>query len=97
MKLGLVLLLVVAAAAGGGWYWYQSRADGAEVRYRVVGDGFLRHMVRTLAGTLIFAGRGRLDSRSIPRILEARDRALAGPVAPARGLALERVFYGEGS
>jgi HlyD family secretion protein len=35
MKLSLVLLLVVAAAAGGGWYWYQSRADSADVRYRV--------------------------------------------------------------
>src|SRR5947208_9915649 len=35
MKLSLILLLVVAAAAGGGWYWYQSRADSADVRYRV--------------------------------------------------------------
>ena len=67
--------------------------SGAEVRYRVVGDGFLRHMVRTLAGTLLLAGRGRLDSRSIPHILEARDRRRAGPVAPAGGLVLERVIY----
>src|SRR5918997_3457755 len=36
MKLALVLALIVAAAAGGGWYWYQSRADGADVRYRTV-------------------------------------------------------------
>jgi len=35
MKLTLILGLLVAAAAGGGWYWYQSRADGGEVRYRV--------------------------------------------------------------
>jgi HlyD family secretion protein len=35
VKLALVTLLVVAAAAGGGWYWYQSRADSADVRYRV--------------------------------------------------------------
>src|SRR5687767_7200964 len=35
MKLALVFALIVAAAAGGGWYWYQSRADGAEVRYRL--------------------------------------------------------------
>ena len=67
--------------------------DGAEVRYRVIGNGFLRHMVRTLAGTLILAGRGRLDSGSIPHILKARDRRQAGPVAPARGLVLERVLY----
>src|SRR5437867_2650036 len=70
--------------------------SGPEVRYRVVGSGFLRHMVRTLAGTLILAGRGRLDTGSIPHILKARDRRRAGPVAPARGLVLETVFYGEG-
>jgi len=35
MKTAIILALVVAAAAGGGWYWYQSRGDGAEVRYRV--------------------------------------------------------------
>jgi len=67
--------------------------SGPEVRYRVVGSGFLRHMVRTLAGTLILAGRGRLDTGSIPHILKARDRRRAGPVAPARGLILERVLY----
>ena len=71
--------------------------DGAEVHYRVVGDGFLRHMVRTLAGTLILVGRGRLDAGAVPVILKARDRRRAGPVAPARGLVLERVFYGEES
>jgi tRNA pseudouridine38-40 synthase len=69
--------------------------SGAEVRYRVVGNGFLRHMVRTLAGTLILAGKGRLDAQDVPRILEARDRRRAGPVAPARGLCLERVVYEE--
>jgi tRNA pseudouridine38-40 synthase len=71
--------------------------DGPEVRYRVVGNGFLRHMVRTLAGTLILVGRGRLDADAIPPILKTRDRTSAGPVAPARGLVLERVLYGEGS
>src|SRR5262247_949078 len=35
MKLAVIVALLVAAAAGGGWYWYQSRADGGEVRYRV--------------------------------------------------------------
>jgi tRNA pseudouridine38-40 synthase len=70
---------------------------GPEIHYRVIGSGFLRHMVRTLAGTLILAGRGRLDPGSVPRILEARDRRQAGPVAPARGLCLERVLYEEGA
>jgi tRNA pseudouridine38-40 synthase len=67
--------------------------NGAEVRYRVIGNGFLRHMVRTLAGTLILAGQGRLDTGAIPHILKARDRRRAGPVAPALGLILERVIY----
>jgi tRNA pseudouridine38-40 synthase len=70
--------------------------DGARLVCRVRGDGFLRHMVRTLAGTLIEAGRGRLAPDSIPAILAARDRRRAGPCAPARGLTLERVFYTEG-
>jgi len=68
---------------------------GQEVLYRVVGNGFLRHMVRTLAGTLLLAGRGQLDAGVVPQILAARDRRRAGPVAPARGLCLERVLYEE--
>ncbi|MEK7798441.1 MAG: tRNA pseudouridine(38-40) synthase TruA [Acidobacteriota bacterium] len=71
--------------------------EEGRVEYRVVGDGFLRHMVRTLVGTLMLVGRGRLDAAAIPHIMAARDRRLAGPVAPARGLVLEQVFYGEGS
>jgi len=51
--------------------------------------------VRTLAGTLLLAGRGQLDAGGIPEILSARDRGRAGPVAPARGLCLERVLYAE--
>ncbi len=69
--------------------------EDGRVTFRVVGDGFLRHMVRTLAGTLIWVGRGRLDAAAIPRIMSGRDRRLAGPVAPASGLILEQVFYGE--
>ncbi len=71
--------------------------SGPEVHYRVIGDGFLRHMVRTLAGTLFLAGRGRLDAHAVPLILAARNRGRAGPVAPARGLCLERVLYEEGT
>ena len=72
--------------------------SGPEIEYRVVGDGFLRHMVRTLAGTLLMAGRGRLDPADLPRILQAKDRRRAGPVAPAHGLILERVDYaGDGA
>ncbi len=57
------------------------------------GDGFLRHMVRNLAGTLIDAGRGRITSEDVAAILAGRDRTLAGPTAPACGLFLVRVHY----
>jgi tRNA pseudouridine38-40 synthase len=61
--------------------------------YEVSGNGFLRHMVRNIVGTLVEVGRGKLDAGGIVRILEARDRALAGPTAPAQGLCLMQVEY----
>jgi tRNA pseudouridine38-40 synthase len=69
--------------------------DEGETRLdlRVTGNGFLRHMVRTIAGTLTEVGRGRCTPEHIDRILEAGDRALAGPTAPAHGLTLMSVAY----
>ena len=69
--------------------------DGALLVYRVRGNGFLHHMVRNLVGTLIDVGRGRLGAECIPEILAAKARAAAGPTAPARGLFLHSVEYGE--
>lgn len=63
--------------------------------YRVRGSGFLHHMVRNLVGTLMDVGRGRIDADRIPEILAARSRSAAGPTAPARGLFLHSVEYGE--
>ncbi len=60
----------------------------------VIGDGFLYNQVRTMAGTLIEAGRGKMAPDTVKTILESGDRRLAGPTAPARGLCLIRVFYG---
>ena len=56
-------------------------------------DGFLTHMVRNLVGTLLDVGRGRLPASQLARIVETKDRALAGSTAPARGLWLWRVDY----
>ena len=62
--------------------------DGNLITIRVAGRGFLYNMVRIMAGTLMEAGRGRLEPEDIVRILEAKDRAAAGPTAPACGLTL---------
>ncbi len=66
---------------------------GNFLKLRVEGDGFLRHMVRNIAGTIIEVGKGRLRSEAMLELLNARDRRLAGPTAPARGLFLERINY----
>lgn len=66
-------------------------------RFAVVvqGNGFLYNMVRTMAGTLLAVGKGRMTPDDVSAALEARDRKLAGPTAPARGLSLVRVLYDE--
>lgn len=61
--------------------------------YRVTANGFLHHMVRNLVGTFVQAGAHRLDPESISTLLEARNRAAAGPTAPASGLFLLNVEY----
>jgi tRNA pseudouridine38-40 synthase len=68
-------------------------AAPGDLRLEVEGTGFLRHMVRILAGTLVQVGAGRLPPVALPAILAARDRARAGPTAPPQGLTLVRVFY----
>ena len=61
--------------------------SGAElIKIIVSGNGFLYNMVRIIAGTLIEVGRGRIAPDGIPDIINARDRAKAGPTAPALGL-----------
>lgn len=70
-------------------------ADGGGTRLvlTLVGDGFLRHMVRAIAGTLVDVGRGRWPASHLAAILASTDRALAGPTAPAHGLFLVSVRY----
>jgi tRNA pseudouridine38-40 synthase len=63
------------------------------LEYEVTGDGFLRHMVRTIVGTLVEIGSGRWAPDRMMRVLESRDRRQAGPTAPAHGLFLVSVQY----
>jgi tRNA pseudouridine38-40 synthase len=63
------------------------------VRVRVVGTGFLKQMVRGIAGTLLQVGEGRRPSSCTQEILRSLDRSSVGPTAPARALWLERVWY----
>ena len=58
-------------------------------------DGFLTYMIRNLVGTVLDVARGRFGADRIDRVLETGDRTLAGPTAPARGLCLVRVVYGD--
>ena len=72
-----------------------SGSGGAEdpLVMRIEGDGFLRHMVRAIAGTLVEIGVGRWRAGEMPVILASRDRARAGTTAPAAGLVLREVLY----
>lgn len=67
--------------------------EGGELRLVFTGDGFLYNMVRILAGTLLEVGAGRLSPGEMPGILASKDRAAAGPCAPAKGLFLWEVSY----
>ena len=66
--------------------------DRVEISARA--NAFLHQMVRTLVGTLVAVGDGRLDAGTVHEILVARDRSRTPPMAPAHGLTLERVVYG---
>jgi len=62
-------------------------------RFVINGDGFLRHMVRNIVGTMLEVGQGKLAPSEVAAILAAKDRSTAGPTAPARGLFLKEVVY----
>ena len=61
--------------------------------YEIEGDGFLRHMVRAIVGTLVEIGRGWREAASLAALLDGGARAEAGATAPPRGLFLVRVDY----
>ncbi len=61
--------------------------------YEIAGNGFLRHMVRNIVGTIVEIGRGRRPAEWIGQVLASRDRQGAGPTAPPEGLFLLAVDY----
>jgi len=68
-------------------------SDGRLLRFEISGTGFLRHMVRTIAGTLVDIGRGQMAVEEMAAIIASRDRARAGQTAPPHGLMLWKVTY----
>lgn len=69
------------------------RETSGELLVDVDGDGFLRHMVRAMVGTLLEVGEGQRRPQAIAEILAARDRGAAGRTLPALGLTLMAVRY----
>jgi tRNA pseudouridine38-40 synthase len=65
------------------------------VSIRIAGSGFLRHMVRNVAGTLVDIGKGKNLPDRVRELLGRRDRTLAGPTAPPHGLFQWEVVYGK--
>lgn len=72
------------------------RRSGRVVRIKARANAFIRQMVRSLVGTLVQVGEGKLAPGELPAVLAAADRAAAGPVAPPHGLALVAVEYDDG-
>ena len=62
-------------------------------RFEITGTGFLRHMVRTIVGTLVDIGRGQMEVEEMAAIIASQDRARAGQTAPPHGLMLWNVSY----
>lgn len=69
------------------------KKQGHEIQVLVEADGFLYHMVRILAGTLVAVGRGKMSPGDIPKILKSKNRGHKGATAPAHALCLVDVTY----
>jgi tRNA pseudouridine38-40 synthase len=74
--------------------WCEAADDrGRLLCIEVAGSGFLRYMVRAMAGTLVQVGKGRMRREDVVQALASGRRSAAGPTAPAHGLHLWRVHY----
>lgn len=71
-------------------YWKQ---HGSDYIFTIQANRFLRNMVRSIVGTLLEAGRGKIGIEDMRRIIELKDRGAAGISAPAQALFLEGIEY----
>lgn len=69
----------------------QRQSWGFEIH--LLGEGFLKQMVRIIVGTLVDVGLGKIPKEQIPSILASKNRSYAGPTAPPNGLCLDKVIY----
>ena len=72
---------------------FQIQKKGKIVSFTIRSNGFLYKMARSVVGTLLEVGSGRLKLSGLKQILATKDRSLVGPTVPARGLTLKRVMY----
>ena len=63
------------------------------IRFEIEANGFLKQMVRSIVGTLVEVGKGKIKGEDFQGILDSKDRKKAGPTAPAHGLFLKEVKY----
>lgn len=77
--------------------WREPGQTPEETVLRLHADGFLKQMVRNIVGCLVGVGLGKLEPDAVRRLLAGAPRAQAPATAPARGLCLEQVFYGDES
>ena len=77
-------------------YFTITRTDQM-IECRVCADGFLYNMARALVGSCVYASEGKFLPSDIPAILDAKNRTAAGPTAPAQGLYMTNLWYGDRS
>jgi tRNA pseudouridine38-40 synthase len=69
--------------------------EGSELVFTITADRFLRNMVRAIVGTLLQVGKGKVSPDDLKKIIDGKDRCLAGDSAPAKGLILAGIEYPE--
>lgn len=72
---------------------FEIKKKGKIISFQVEADGFLYKMVRSMVGTLLEIGSGKMEMTTLKKILTTKDRNLIGPTAPAHGLTLKQVSY----